>query len=72
MFIKYFDYLSPKVTFYHNGFLSHNSILSGILSIITLIFILIIAGYYLLEIMQRKDPISYYIPTFIEEEGLLK
>ena len=69
MFIKYFDYLSPRVTFYHNGFLSHNSILSGILSIIVVIFILILAGYYFLEIIKRKDPISYYIPTFIEDSG---
>jgi hypothetical protein len=69
MFIKNFDYLSPRVTFYHKGFLSHNSILSGILSIIAIIFILILAVYYLLEIIERKDPISYYIPTFIEDAG---
>ena len=72
MFIKYFDYLSPRVTFYHKGFLSHNSILSGILSIIAIAFIIILAVYYSLEVIERKDPNAYYFPTFIEEAGTFK
>ena len=65
MFIRQLDYLSPRVTFYHKGFLSHNSILSGILSIITIIFVLVLAIYYFLEIILREKPNGYYFPTFV-------
>ena len=70
MFIRYLDFLSPRVTFYHKGFLSHNSIFSGILSIISIILILILAGYYFLEIIQRKDPNAFYFNTFVEDTGV--
>ena len=71
MFIRQLDYLSPRVTFYHKGFLSHNSILSGILSIITIIFVLVLAIYYFLEIILREKPNGYYFPTFVEDAGVL-
>ena len=69
MFIRSLDYLSPRVTFYHKGFLSHNSILSGILSIIAVLFIVILAVYFSLDIIQRKDPNAFYFNTFIEDAG---
>ena len=69
MFIRQLDYLSPRVTFYHKGFLSHNSILSGILSIIAITFIIILAIYFSLEIIQRKDPNGYYFPSFVKDAG---
>ena len=61
MFIKYLDYLSPRITFYHNGLLSHSSILSGIISIIAITCILIFGANYTVEIIKRKNPnVSYY------------
>ena len=39
------------------------------MSIIAVSLLLILAIYYLLEIIQRKDLISYYFPTFIEDAG---
>ena len=67
MFIKQFDFISPKVTFYFQGLLHHSSILSGILSIISMIFIIILAIYYSLEIIERKDPNSFSFTSFIED-----
>ena len=67
MFIKQFDFISPKVTFYFQGFLYHSSILSGILSIISIIFIIILVVYYSLEIIERKDPNSFSFTSFIED-----
>ena len=67
MFIKQFDFVSPKVTFYFHGSLHHSSILSGILSIISIIFIIILAVYYSLEIIQRKNPNSFSFTSFIED-----
>ena len=70
MFIKYFDYLSPPITFYYQGSLSHTSIISGILSIISCILIIILAIYYSLELIQRKDPNSFYFNSYIEDSGI--
>ena len=67
MFIKQFDFISPKVTFYFHGLLHHSSILSGILSIISMIFIIILVVYYSLEIIERNDPNSFSFTSFIED-----
>ena len=72
MFIKQFDFVSPKVTFFFQGSLYHSSILSGILSIISIIFIIILAVYYSLEIIQRKNPNSFYFHSFVEDAGTFK
>ena len=69
MFIKYFDYLSPKITFYHKGNLSHSSIFSGILSIISVILIIIFTIYYIIDIAKRKNPNTFYINKYIEDAG---
>ena len=69
MFIRTLDYLSPSVTFYHRGYLSHNSIPSGILSIVTITFVLILAIYYILDIIQRTDPNTFYFNSFVKDAG---
>ena len=69
MFIKYLDYLSPRITFYYKGFLSHSSIISGIISVIAITFIIILAIYYSLDLIQRKEPNTFYFNSFIEDAG---
>ena len=69
MFIRYLDYLSPRITFYYRGFLSHSSIFSGIISIIAITFILILAVYYSLDLFQRKSPNTFFFKSFIEDAG---
>ena len=72
MFIKYLDYLSPRVTFYHKGFLSHSSILSGIISIIAAIFIIIFGIIFLLEIIIRKNPNVSFFRSFEKDAGVFQ
>ena len=72
MFIKYFDYLSPTVPFYYKGNLSHSSILSGILSIIAIIFMIILAVYYSLDVFNRQQPNTFYFHSFIEDAGIFQ
>ena len=67
MIFKQLDYLSPYVTFYHKGFLSHSSILSGILSIISFILILAISIYFSLDLIERKNPTAFYFNRFVED-----
>ena len=71
MFLKKLDYLSPSITFYNNGFLSHSSIVSGILSIISVIIIILFAVYYSLDIIEKKEPRVFNYQTFIEDAGII-
>ena len=72
MFIKYFDYLSPTVTFYYKGNLSHSSILSGILSIFAITFMIILAVYYSLDVFNRQQPNTFYFHSFIKDAGIFQ
>ena len=67
MFFKLIDFLSPNITFYYKGYLSHSSIFSGILSIISMLFIIVIIIYYSLEVLDRKSPNGFYFNSFIED-----
>jgi len=69
MFVKKFDFLSPKITLYYKGSSSHSSILSGILSIISIIVIFSLSIYFSLDLIERKNPDSYYINRFVENAG---
>ena len=70
MFFKKLDFLSPPITFYHRGYLSHSSIISGIISTVSNILILILAIYYSLEIIQRKNPKILSYTSFVEDSGI--
>ena len=70
MFIKRLDYLSPPVTFYHRGLLSHASILSGIISFFSLITIISFAVYFSLDIILKRDPKTFSFNSFIEDAGI--
>jgi len=70
MFFKRLDFLSPPITFYHRGYLSHPSILSGILSIVSIILILLFAVYYSLEIIERKNPKIFSYTTHVDDAGI--
>ena len=67
MLIQKFDYLSPRITFYHKELISHSSIFSGILSIIFFLIKIISGIYYLLDLIERKDLKAFYYNTYIED-----
>ena len=70
MVIKKLDVLSPPVTFYYKGVLSHPSIVSGIISIIAFIIIMFFAAYYSLFVIMRKNPKTYYFSSFTNDAGV--
>jgi hypothetical protein len=70
MFIKRLDFISPPVTIYYQGYLSHSSIISGIISIISIAFIFALAFYFSLDIIKRKDPNVFSYNNFIEDAGI--
>ena len=70
MFIRQLDYLSPSITFYHKGFLSHSSIVSGIISIISFAIIICLAIYFSLDVINRQNPTTFYCSGYIEDSGI--
>ena len=61
-----FDILSPEITLYYKGKLSHSSNISGILSIIAIIITLIFTIIFL-EDLKRKNPSAFYYNRYIED-----
>ena len=72
MIIKQLDFISPRVTFYHQGFLYHSSLFSGILSIISIILIILFISYYLLRIIRREEINTFYYNSFVEDAPTFK
>jgi len=67
MLLKKLDFISPTITIYYKGSLIHSSIFSGILSIISILFIIIITIYYFFDMIQRKNPIVNRIESYIND-----
>ena len=72
MFLKKFDIISPRISIYHKGSLIHSSAISGIISIISVLFIFIIVIYYSLDMIQKKNPKVYNIDSYIEDVPIFK
>ena len=71
MILKQVDFLSPEITLFYRGSLSHPSIISGILTILTCILIIICSISYVKCIFDRRTEtpeISTY-NRFTEDAG---
>ena len=69
MIFKEIDFLSPPVTFYHKGSLSHSSVVSGLLSIFAFIIILTFGIFYSLDLIYHKNPTAFFFSRFTEDAG---
>ena len=54
MILKKIDFVSPEITLFYKGSLSHSSIISGILSLISCCIIIGISIYYFLSLIYRE------------------
>ena len=57
MFLKDIDILSPEITLFYNHSLSHSSKISGILTIITIIIIILCSIFYIKDILNRDKEV---------------
>ena len=69
LFIKDFDYISPSITFYHNSQLSHSSMLIGIITVISFLFIVSYSIYFFLDLINHGNPNAFYYYRFVEDAG---
>ena len=72
MILKQIDFLSPEITLFYKGSLSHPSIISGILTIVTCVLIILSSICYVECILNRKNEtpeISTYC-RFTEDAGI--
>ena len=68
-YLKKLDLLSPDITLYHKGDHSHSSWMSGILSIIQIIILILCGIYYFLDLIYHKEPMAYFYYRFVENAG---
>ena len=72
MFLKQIDILSPEITLFYRGHLSHTSIISGILTIIAVILVILCSiGYFLgLLYPEFEEPKVSSYTSFVEDAGI--
>ena len=72
MIFKKFDFISPEITLFYKGSLSHSSIISGIISLISCSIIILISIYYFLNLIyrERDSPKVANNHQYIEDAGI--
>ena len=69
MFLRATDMLSPKITLYYKQKNTHNSIISGILTIIAYVLILVYAFIFTIKYINKENPSAYYFNRYVEDVG---
>ena len=71
IFMKHhhYDYLSPRITLHFKGNKIHSSFFSGILTIIAYLIIFIFTLFYIIDFINKANPIIYYYNRYVEEAG---
>ena len=69
MFLKNLDIISPKITLYYKGEKTHNSRISGIITIIGSVIILVLCIIDLVNCFKKKNPTAYFFNRYVEDVG---
>ena len=67
---KQLDNLSPKIVLFYKGFESHSSSISGIITILTYLSILILGLIFSIDFVFKKNPTAYFYNKFIYDTGV--
>ena len=68
-FLKNMDFISRNNALYYNNKTSHQSPISGLLTILFYSFLIFFFIYFSLDVILKKGPTSYFFKKFIEEVG---
>ena len=66
---NFVDFISSRITLYHNNLLNHASTSSIILSFFTIIIIIIFSVIFSLDFIFHKNPTSFYYKRYIDDIG---
>ena len=69
MFLRQFDFLSPRITLYFKGKRFHKSIASGIITLISYSLILGFMIYYFIIFIDKENPTIYFYNRYIKDTG---
>jgi hypothetical protein len=67
--LKYCDFLSPPITLYYRNQERHSSSLSGLLTIIAYMIIIIFSIIFSLDFLLKMNPTSYFYNKFVSDIG---
>ena len=66
---KQLDFLSPKITLFYRGSKRHSSSISGIITILTYIAIIILGLIFSFDFILKRNPTSYFYNRFAYDVG---
>ena len=69
MFLRKLDFISPNITLYFHRDLRHSSVVSGIISIIAALIILITSCIFIADIFSSKEPNAFYFQKHVNDTG---
>ena len=69
MFLKYIDIISPNLTLFFKGNLSHSNIFSGIISLLIYLISIFSIIYFSFDIIFRLNPTSYFYHKTLLDSG---
>ena len=67
MFIKNFDFITPKITLFYSGSSKHSSIISGLLSILIVLVCLSLTLIFSMDFLFKKHPVAFYYKQTIDD-----
>ena len=67
MFIKNFDFITPKITLFYSGNLKHSSFVSGFLSILIILVCLSLTLIFSMDFLFKKHPVAFYYKQTIDD-----
>ena len=69
MAFKKIDFLSPQITLYFKGAKIHNSVFSGIFTVITFLLIFIYSLFLIKSFINKENPTIYYYNRYVKDAG---
>ena len=63
------DMLSPHITLYYKRKNIHPSVISGVLTLLVFIFILVVGLIYFIRYINRENPTAYFFNRFVKDIG---